>query len=444
MNAPLLLEEQLPGPSSLSRIAKCPTSEGLPHFQSAPHEWTRLGDIMHAFLEAAYNGGRDAALEWAFETNPHLYEALEGVPLERLPSFGELSLRAEVSFAYDIRTGKCRTLGYGLNRNIARAMAQKGEMVGTLDLAGTEDSGESVFVIDWKSGFAKVEPAADNWQIKTGLLMACRAMGLRRGRCAIVRVLWNGLVLPWEWHEMDEDDLDAHAAELRLLMRLRDEIRAKAARGEPLPPPVYDADGHCRYCPAQRVCPVYVNFAHSPPPARDEVANLPPERRAAMFLELRARKKALELAEEALELSARQDPILLPDGQMYGEKLVPKETIVADRAEEALAKVFPPEVARAVVESAVTVDRGMTKEALKRALKRHVVENPAIDPDPGDKRKQIGKVNDKALDALRRDRLGMDSRTTKPVCVFRPGKEAKAEEASPPPPSEPPESEAAA
>ena len=71
----------LPGPSSLGRIAACPTSETLPHVRSSS-EYARRGDIIHAFLASCAMVGRDVAL---LQADAEHYDTLAAIPLDRLP-----------------------------------------------------------------------------------------------------------------------------------------------------------------------------------------------------------------------------------------------------------------------------------------------------------------------------------------------------------------------
>ncbi|MGH9900205.1 MAG: PD-(D/E)XK nuclease family protein, partial [Pyrinomonadaceae bacterium] len=367
-------------------------SEAFPHYPYALHEYAKLGDTMHAFLEAAYNAGRDAALEWVYDTHPHMLEVFDQVPFDRLPPFDKAKYQPEVSLAYDTNTGKVRVLGHSLNRNEARAMAEPHEFVMTLDLTGVED--DAAISIDWKTGFKLVNPAQTNWQVRTGLLLACRALGLTRGRVAIVRVLWNGVVLPWEWVEMDEGDLLTHEAEFRLLLRKRARVLEAAAKGEPLPSPV--VGDHCDYCPARLGCPAWLGLLRAAADV-DELKKASPELLAQAVLNLQQTKKAVELAEACLKGIARANPIQLPNGDLYGEKLVTTETIVPERVKPVLEELHGAGIAEAVMETAVKEATTIPKDRFKSALRRHVL------PTLGQKAK-IGELERNTYAALREGR----------------------------------------
>src|SRR5579862_1060446 len=122
----------LPGPSSHARIAACPTSEALPHVRSSS-EHSRAGDVIHAFLAACATVGRDVAL---LQAEAEHYDVLGTIPIDRLPPLDPKHYVPEVSFALNVKTGKCREIGRGLKRDGARALAKDGEMVGSADLVG--------------------------------------------------------------------------------------------------------------------------------------------------------------------------------------------------------------------------------------------------------------------------------------------------------------------
>lgn len=408
------MSTSLPGGSSLDRMEACIASEALPHFPFALHEYAKLGDMMHAFLEANYNAGRDAALEWVYDTNPHMLEVFESVPFERLPPFDLAKYQPEVSLAYDTNSGRVRVLGHSLNRNDARAMAEPHEFVMTIDLAGVED--DTAVAIDWKTGFKLVRPAEDNWQAKTGLLLSCRARGLKRGRAAIVRVLWNGVVLPWEWVEMDEGDLNDHEAKLRLLLKKRGRELEKKANGEPLSTPV--VGDHCDYCPARLACPAWLGLLGASVNVNGLKEGTPEVLAQAVANHLQ-RRKALELEEAFLKGIARGNPIALPNGDIYGEKLVTIETILPEMVRPVLEQLHGAGIAEAVMESAVKEATSIPKSSFKSALRRHVL--------PGLPQKaKIGELERITYAALREGRA-LSVRTRKEVKVYRPGKIAEEE-----------------
>jgi len=399
---------ELPGASSLDRVDICPSSEAYPHFEMAPHEWTKLGDAMHAFLEAAYNAGREAALEWAFDKHPHLFEAFELVPLDRLPPFDVSKWQPEVSFAYNPFTKKSRVLGHSLNRNVAREMGEPDEIVFTGDLVGVED--DACLLVDWKTGHKLVAPPERNWQIKTGILGACRAKGLVRGRAAIIRVLLNGMVLPWEWYEMDEDDLNAHEAALRGLLRRRAKTMEAKKKGEPLPYPLM-VGPQCDYCPARLSCPAWLGLARATCNI-DEDRLLSGEELGRGWEILQQKKKAIELSEAWFKATARQSPISLPSGDLLGERLVPKESIIPDMAKPVLAKRYGEAVAEAVLGDSLKEATSLPKDRFKSALKRHVL--PRLEG-----KAKIGQLERDVYEALRQGRA-VTIKMEKLVKTYRP------------------------
>ena len=397
--------DPLPGPSSHHRIDVCEVSEALPHFEVAPHEYARLGNLMHDFLEEAYHHGREAALQWAWTSTPGHMEVFEMVPFERLPEFNPGAYAIEMSFAYDVQRGTSRILGQGLNRNEARAMAKPGEMVGTIDL-GTNEHGVA-FIVDWKTGWRSITPAQWNLQLKTYALMACRASGLKEAKFAIIRVLANGTVLPWDWGFMDEDDLDAHEAFLRMLMKRRAQVKAKAAAGEPLPMPYLGP--HCDYCPALRSCPAR-QPAQNALLGTKELRVLTPDELGQAYRNAQQILAATKLAIADIKRMAAQSPIPLGGNRWLGVKARRTETIDPDAALEALRSRMG-DVADIVYEHAVKLKASLTKKAFKSGLKKFWI--PSLPPEE----RKVGAVEEEMLQVLR-DGRAMIPKQTKPITEF--------------------------
>lgn len=356
----------LPGPSSLHRVAACPTSEALPHARSSSQHSER-GDVVHAFLEACLNEGKETALEKAPAEHR---EMLALIPLEQLPPLDAKHAAAEVSFALNVATGECRELGRGLTREEAQAKAKPGEMVGTADWVGLTP--DAVVIYDWKSGRGHVDRAEVNWQTKTYSLMAARTYGLERARGGIVRTLDDGTVW-YDASDMDALDLDTHAAELRALMAQRDEVLDLATVTRP---PLHEGE-HCTFCPALPFCPAKVALLTTAfgegEPLATETVELTPERAARAWARILSAEKLLERLKAVVKDYGRQSPFSVGDGYVVGEVTEHRETLVAERVRGVLEKGFGPQLGGAVYSESVESKVSVTKTKLRAALSKLVL-----------------------------------------------------------------------
>jgi hypothetical protein len=380
----------LPGPSSLGRVAACPTSEALPHARSS-NLFTKRGDVVHKFLADCAQVGRDVAL---LSADPEHVDALEIIPFDRLPPLEAHRYAVEVSFALNIATGDARELGRELERDAARAMAKPGEMVGTADLVGL--TVESVVIHDWKSGRGHVDRADVNWQTKTYALAAARTYGRDRAIGSIIRVLDDGTVW-YDYFDMDALDLDAHEAALRALMAERDRVLALAPEDRPA---LHEGE-HCRYCPALRFCPAKQVLLQAvvadDKPLSLEVVELTPERAAAAWAKLQRAEQLIELLKATVKDFARQTPVPTGDGFVLEEIEESKETIVPGRAVHALVKHFGDQMGGVVYGESVEQKTTLTKTKLKAALSKFVL--PTL---PKEKAK-LAPVERETLEVLRKN-----------------------------------------
>lgn len=145
--------------SSLARLRACPSSAALQRAETY-NEWADLGHDAHEELADLAN--------------------LE----PRLAQYVPPGARVEVKFAYDVATGAARIIGEGGGRNYG--VIGPTEIAGSCDVLGVEFG--RVVIVDWKTGFADVEPARSNAQLWFYALAACRALGLH---AAVVRIVYT-------------------------------------------------------------------------------------------------------------------------------------------------------------------------------------------------------------------------------------------------------------
>ena len=91
-----------------------------------------------------------------------------------------IRLAQRVKVAYDVAARTGRIIGEGGARGYG-ALAPY-EIAGSIDVLGVV--GDTVVVIDWKTGAALVDPASRNWQLHGYALAACRALGKERAHHA--------------------------------------------------------------------------------------------------------------------------------------------------------------------------------------------------------------------------------------------------------------------
>lgn len=249
------MAEFLSSGSAIERALICGSSVALPH---AYHEsgYTERGTVIHAFLEACSKIGRDDALA---QVDPEWREACAELNLDGLHV--QLSLAAEVAFAYNVETDTARELGRGAGRQYHDV--RENEIPCTLDVVGVRDldSGRRRgLYTDWKSGFRNKRSIDSATQIDFGALCVARTYGCDLVEGQLVNVyedaapfVQSKVVELWE--------LDAFAAELRERhaewKRLRDDFRAGII------PTEYQTGPWCDRCPARGFCPAQTSLLRS-------------------------------------------------------------------------------------------------------------------------------------------------------------------------------------
>jgi len=227
---------KLPTGSKLPRVFVCLPSHLLPQVESQS-KFAHSGNAVHAYLHAVRRAGRAVALEAV----PEEYrKRCERIDLEKLPAvYG-----AEVTLAYNWRTGEARSLGTALDRDYSAATED--EFVLTLDLAHADlYGGDSMaHAGDFKSGYQEVD--VDTWQLKLGCLAMARLYKTEKATATIYQIKDDGSI--WVTRKTyDSFDLDVIADQLADLARELMTVGASDA--------TVNEGEHCRYCPAIRSCP---------------------------------------------------------------------------------------------------------------------------------------------------------------------------------------------
>jgi hypothetical protein len=276
--------------------------------------------------------------------------------------------RSEVKLGYDVATGVGRVIGEGAGRDYGSPGPM--EIVGSTDVLGVE--GETVVVIDWKTGFADVAPARENEQLWFYALAACRALHLSSARVVIVYTK-TGRV---DQHELDALDLADFAAALERLVKDDARRRGAAQRGEP----VDTTEGDwCKHCPSKHTCPsknaLLVQFGSKGLAVFGD-ATMTADRAREAHLEIERFDQLLKDAKKRRDAYVTENgPIDLGDGRAYGRYARKgKESFDGAVAIQAIRDVTG-ELAREF--ESIAVERKVTKASIKRATEQLITISPA-------------------------------------------------------------------
>jgi hypothetical protein len=354
-------------PSGLGRVAACVRSEAMPHASSSS-PFANKGTVAHKYLADCLEVGRELALGRV--EDPADIDWLASIDIEQLPAFDPLAYSPEIAFAYDPRTRTARELGRNISREEARRRAEDHELVGIVDVGGCTD--ELVVAHDYKTGWGYVERAETNWQLRTYALMMARSYGKTGAFYSVIRVKDNGFI--WsDRAQMDELDLLAHEDALIDLLQRRTFVRELARRGQWAQLPALNEGEHCRYCPAAFACPAKIHAVKEVAGGAELVPGvLSPEVAAVAWRKVRAAQKTLDRMESILRAYARQTPIPLGDGEILGEKLVSKESVVPDKAKVVLERQYG-SLGLAVWDDATVKNESLPKDRLRKALQKLVL-----------------------------------------------------------------------
>ncbi len=376
---------RLPTFSALNRADACRASAVLPGADSVS-EHSTSGMNVHRYLQRVNEIGRDAALAEVPDSDRALCEALDTASLPTDPA----AFAPEVSLAYDVVSGKAREIGRGLDRNYGPVGPT--EIVGTLDvgaLMGSDGFYDGDFKKGWSHG-RHTPPPDRNLQIKAGLVAGCRAYGRTRGRGEVIRIFDDG-----DHYRAAVDlstaQIDGAEGELVMLASRVMLDRQAYEAGEEVPAVT---GPHCTYCPSFQWCPANLALARElggqPLDFKERtLALLTPENAPQVYQRMKQARAVIEEIEVAVKTYARQTPIALGEGVIYGVRLGEERKIDGAIAAAALREVLG-DAASEAVEPEVTLS------SLKRAIKKYLAERPAENV-----RGAIGKMEERALDLLK-------------------------------------------
>jgi hypothetical protein len=320
--------------SALARLRNCPSSAVLPRAENH-NIWADAGHDAHEEL-AVFN-----------EEHPFAHLIPQGA-------------RAEVKLAYDVATRQGRIIGEGGGRDYGNPGPF--EIVGSCDVLGVER--DRVVVLDWKTGFADVEPASENSQLWFYALAAARALGKSEARVIVVYTQSRRV----DSYDIDALELADYASQLERLHSRVATLQAAKRDGAIMETREGPWCKHCQskpYCPSKTALLVQV-AEHGLAVIGD--TTLTPQRAAQAYEQIIRVEQLVKDARKRLETYVdEQGPIALGNGRMFGR-------YVREGNERLDGAVAVRAIADVIGESAkefesVAIERKTTKAAIERAAK---------------------------------------------------------------------------
>lgn len=328
----------------------CALSANLkPMADITPRHARDLGTAIHRFLEHAARDGRDAAL---MAVQPQYAAMCAAIDFDSMPHAQNTQWAFEVAYAYDPETDAGRELHRGGGRDYS--MLAPGEVPGTLDLIGV--AGNAVVVLDVKTGKAALEEAEDALQLLFGAIAACRALGKDEAIVGWLRLV-DGQPR-YQWAKLDAFKLDVEVRSR--LQRILEEVRSANPRPTLGP--------HCARCNALTVCPAQATLAREVTRAAlaTESAPLavPIEQMPDFYRWVGAIGALYEKLSDYLNLRAREMPIPIGNGKVFGPVETTREYVDPLVAETVLKEIDP-----ALAEKATTRTIEITKTSIGAAVR---------------------------------------------------------------------------
>lgn len=365
--------------SGFERAEKCAPSTFLPRVKEAPSDYAKLGTVIHRFLCLVAEVGAEAAFGLIEE---EFLDVCRSLDLDALPHSKPETWAVEVAYAWDFVKDTARELYRGSGEREYAALGEN-EVAGTADLVGLD--GETVIVLDVKTGWSRLGTPAESLQLGFYAVAAARAYGCSRARVGWVR-LADG-VPKYEHDELDEIDLAAMAERLKTIVA--DAQFAEIDHQTTGALKLVSGD-HCSFCPSFLTCPAKATLLRElakQEPANDSELVLSAEQVPAMLDRLWAMEKVLERVKKAIDEYATGTPVKFPDGRIYGQQERTTERIDPDIGKQVLAKLNGIDFANECVE----VKKTLTKAAIERALKSRL--------KPGEKFAPLERKTHEALRA---------------------------------------------
>lgn len=391
------------------------TPQGLPTASRLPLAFTCAASQVLPVVDTAWASGEggndrhDVLQDWLTTApgayvppTPELAAWLEDVQ-DEAEQLRHPDLRSEAAYAYSIdsfdpATGEpvkpARLLGYHMGRFYKQTPS---EFAGAADFVRVLPT--QAIVVDLKTGMSDTPHPRRNMQLRFLSLAVARYHGVDTVTAGVLHAA-PGQAVWWSWSRFDAFDLEEIAIELHSLAQRIGYARSDVARGKT---PRLTVGEHCNNCPARHGCPARVAMAkrlagEPEVVVMDLKAMLTPESAALALQRYRAAKKAIEEVGGALYAFAKENPIALGDGRVWGPVTKEREEIDAEKAWLVLEEKYGSAVARAAMTletSKAGVDRAMH---VLRESARGAAERPkGIGPG----KIVLKQLNHEALEALR-------------------------------------------
>lgn len=347
------------------RFMYCPASSVLPRSYDMAEETddrTR-GQEIHGYLERIGDGfDPETSLDLV---DPRWRLAAREIDLRSVRDL--TALEPEVALAYHPDTDTARVLGSAIGRAYDGAGVTADEIPLTVDVLGV---GPSVtFNADYKTGWGRIMPVVENWQMKVGAIATARAFDRDEHEGQLV-FLREGKPVRRDRHVFDSVDLVTIGGDLR---RRLDQARLDRERFEATGAiPDANKGTWCKHCPSRFVCPAQhaliraaIDHASHPVDPKERVRLMTPDELGEAFRKLRKLEPAVDDFKAAIYARAAIDPILIetePDGTEVWLGMAPKigkEELDPDVVAEVLTELWPddPDVITDVMKREVTKNR---------------------------------------------------------------------------------------
>jgi CRISPR/Cas system-associated exonuclease Cas4 (RecB family) len=340
-------------------------------------EFGIAGRWKHAFLEALREG---ASIEEAASKVPAEYrEACESLDSAALK--GLEALQSEVGLKFNVKSRVGALCADPMDTGFDDIYART-------DLGGVLD--DVACVIDVKTGRHDVESARNNWQLLAAAIALSQLRQLSKARVAIL-YLREGQKARWDIADLDGLDLETAMMQLEQLGERISRIRKK---GET--PPVRMGEW-CRFCPSKLYCPAHTSLIRMF--VKDDVAAvntlkalLTPEMARQAKAQADLVRNALRNLDSALYSYARENPIPVGDGKVWGPRVVQRDVVDGPLSYQLLNETYGLDVA--VKASTFDVTKKGVREAM-RVVQQSIVEAGGEKPTLVElERQALGRLRD--------------------------------------------------
>lgn len=343
-------------PSEMERVFACPASLDLPRLRedpSAPSPSAEEGTAIHEHI-ARILTGRNHEKSISMVNEKYRRRCL---PITKGVIYETLGIHA-----HDVLY---------VERKLSKPLGHGAVLAGTPDLLIFRSARTiwqpTLEVVDWKCGDRPVTSPATNPQVLSYVELALEFARVNDVRVDVVRgsivTVGPDGSLDYVTEKVDRDEFG-----LRYSRIADDKLAMLMVQPDGQPArPTYRTGRHCTYCPSVHVCPPHnkalIALGKNPTALADHI-EFSPEASKDAYDKLALVRRSLVAAEKQLAMYARENPIEMGDGVVYGEARHEQRVVQANVAHDVLDKMHGCNVAL----DAMTLS---TSEAeIGRALKR--------------------------------------------------------------------------